>query len=169
MKNSVLAIIFYCFALSNSGFADEKPALIYWDSVEGEALRSRIPADADYWALIPSFAVQNTQTFCAVASAVTVLNALPIKKPIDPLYAPFAYFTQTNFFSPAVTKVISQQTVLSAGMTREQLAQALEQQGTKVENIAGDSLIDETLRSLFSKHSLWLGSWIYSRFGFFEM
>lgn len=149
MKNSVLIILLYCLAIP--GWADEKPVLVYWDSAEGMALRSHIPADADYWPLSSTFAVQNTQTFCAVASAVTVLNAMPIKKPVDPLYKPYAYFTQSNFFSPDVSKVISAETVLAVGMTREQMVKTLIQQGVKAESIAGDSFDNEGLRNLLQK------------------
>jgi hypothetical protein len=151
MKHFVLTLLLSVCVLINSGYADEKPILIYWDSAEGIALRNRMPADADYWSLVSNFAVQNTQTFCAVASAITVLNSLPIQKPIDPIYAPYPYFTQNNFFSPAVTKVINPKTVLSSGMTREQLAETFIQHGVKVESIAGDSVDNESLRALLQK------------------
>ena len=95
------------------GFATEAPAVVYWNTEAGRTLRARIPADADYWQLIPVFAVQKTQSYCSVASAITVLNAMPIKKPVDPAYAPYAYFTQSNYFTPEVIKVISPQTVLT--------------------------------------------------------
>lgn len=151
MKVYIVAILLCGSLLAAFGWADEKPALVYWDSTEGIALRSHIPADADYWQLSATFAVQNSQTFCAVASAITVLNALPIKKPIDPIYKPYAYFTQSNYFSPAVAKIIDPQTVLSAGMTREQLAATLTQHGVKVESIAGDSFDSQSLRNLLQK------------------
>lgn len=151
MKNSLLVIVLCLFVAASLGRADEKPAVIYWDSPAGVELHTHIPEDADYWQLIPNFAVQNTQTFCAVASAVTVLNTLPIKKPVDPLYKPYGYFTQSNFFSPAVAKIISAQTVLAAGMTREQMAQTLMQQGVKAESLAGDSFDNDSLRTLLQK------------------
>jgi hypothetical protein len=121
--------------------------VIYWDSPEGKILRARIPADADYWQLIPNFAVQETQSYCAVASAITVLNAMPIKKPIDPAYAPYAYFTQSNFFTPEVAKIITAQTVLAQGMTRGEMAETLSRHGVKSRSIAGDTFTDESLRS----------------------
>ncbi len=148
MKNLLLVIFLNFFIFFGVVCAEEKPAIIYWDSAEGIALRSHIPVDADYWSLVSNFAVQNTQTFCAVASAITVLNSLPIQKPVDPIYAPYPYFTQNNFFSPAVTKVINPKTVLSSGMTREQLAETFIQHGAKVESIAGDSVDNDSLRTL---------------------
>ena len=131
--------------------ADTAPAVVYWDSATGKTLRARISADADYWQLAPTFAVQMTQSYCGVASAITVLNAMSINKPIDPIYAPHAYFTQNNFFTPAVEKIIPSQTVLKMGMTRDEMAAALMQHGVKATSIAGDSLDDSALRGLLKK------------------
>jgi hypothetical protein len=151
MKNVVLAIILFYLVPAAFGMAEAEPAVIYWDSAAGKVLRARIPADADYWELIPTFAVQNTQSYCSVASAITVLNAMPIKKPVDPAYAPYAYFTQRNYFTPEVIKIISPQTVLQMGMTREQMAETLTAQGVRAKSIAGDTLNDESLRTLLQK------------------
>ncbi len=131
-----------------SVFAGSEPSVVYWDTTEGKTLRSRMPVDADYWQLIPTFAVQVTQSYCSVASAITVLNAMPIKKPIDPTFAPYAYFTQSNFFTPDVAKVISPETVLAMGMTREEMAETLTRQGVTARSIAGDTFDDQSLRSL---------------------
>ena len=146
MKHAVFAMVLCLFA--SAVLAGEEPAVVYWDSEAGKILRARIPADADYWQLSTTFAVQSTQTYCSVASAITVLNAMPVRKPVDPAYAPYPYFTQSNYFSPEVVKVISPQTVLSMGMTREQMAETLNLQGVKAKSIAGDSLDDESLRAL---------------------
>lgn len=151
MKNPLLAILLYCFMFMSTACAAESAQVIYWDSPAGKALRARIPADADYWQLSPNFAVQNTQSYCAVASAVTVLNSMPVEKPVDPTYAPYRYFTQSNFFSPAVAKVISAQTVLAIGMTREQMVETLVLQGVNATSSAGDSFSDDSLRSLLRK------------------
>ncbi|MEO8332614.1 MAG: phytochelatin synthase family protein [Gallionella sp.] len=151
MKKFILAIILYSFMSPATGSAAEEPAVIYWDSAAGKAMRGRIPADADYWQLSPTFAVQMTQSYCAVASAITVLNAMPIKKPVDPTYAPYAYFTQGNFFTPDVAKVISPQTVLAIGMTREQMAETLNRHGVSARSIAGDTFDDQSLRALLQK------------------
>ena len=151
MNKIVLLILLSFFASATPGFAGTEPAVVYWDSAAGKALRARIPADADYWQLSTTFAVQSTQTFCSVASAITVLNAMPVKKPVDPEYAPYAYFTQRNFFTPDVAKVISAQAVLDMGMTREEVAETLTLHGVKARAIAGDTLHDEGLRTLLRK------------------
>jgi len=151
MNKIVCLIILFFWVSATSVVAGEEPAVVYWNSDAGKALRARIPANADYWQLSPTFTVQNTQTYCSVASAITVLNAMPIKKPVDPTYAPYAYFTQSNFFSPEVTNIISPQTVLAMGMTRDQMAASLTAQGVKTKSIAGDTLSDEELRTLLQK------------------
>lgn len=151
MNKNVFLITLCVFVTATSGFAGEESAVVYWDSEAGKILRARIPADADYWQLSTTFAVQNTQTYCSVASAITVLNAMPVKKPVDPAYAPYAYFTQSNYFTPDVIKIISPQTVLSMGMTREQMAETLTHHGVKATAIAGDSLDDKGLRTLLQK------------------
>jgi hypothetical protein len=160
MKNLIFVILFYASVSPAFGDAPAaaaanppaaNPAVIYWDSAEGKVLRARIPADADYWQLAPNFATQITQSYCSVASAITVLNSMPIRKPVDKTYAPYAYFTQGNFFTPGVVKVISAQTVLAMGMTREQMAETLSQQGVRAVSIGGDSFSDESLRALLQK------------------
>lgn len=164
MKNIVLVIILLCLAPAAFGVADTETAVIYWDSAAGKALRARIPSDADYWQLVPTFAVQNTQSYCSVASAITVLNAMPIKKPIDPTYAPYAYFTQSNYFTPDVIKIISPQTVLQMGMTREQMAETLAAQGVRAKSIAGDTLDDDGLRNLLQKALLDDGQFVLANY-----
>jgi len=151
MKKFLLALMLCLLVSPVIVLAEENPAVVYWDTAEGKAIRSRMPADADYWQLIPTFAVQNTQSYCSVASAITVLNAMPIKKPVDPTFAPYAYFTQTNFFTPEVTKVISAETVLAIGMTREEMAETLSRQGVTARSIAGDTFDDRSLRELLHK------------------
>ncbi len=128
-----------------------EPTLIYWNSDAGKILRSRISPDADYWQLSPWFAEQINQTYCSVASAITVLNAMPIKKPVDPVYAPNHYFTQSNYFTPEVIKIITPQTVLAQGMTREEMTNTLIRQGVKAISLSGDALDDKALRAILRK------------------
>jgi len=131
--------------------AAPQPDVIYWNSPAGKTLRARMPADADYWQLAPVFVAQQTQSYCSVASAVTVLNALPIKRPVDPVYAPYAYFTQRDFFSPAVSRIIDAKTVLKQGMTRDEMAETLRAQGVQAKSVAGNTLDDNDLRTLLQK------------------
>ncbi len=148
LRSAVLALALAACACAREPVAAPAVTPVYWDAPEGRDLRARIPADADYWRLIPNFAVQETQSYCGVASAITVLNTLPLKKPVDPAYKPYAYFTQRNFFTPEVSRVINAQTVLAQGITREEMALALSSYGIHARSIAGDTFTDESLRTL---------------------
>ena len=148
MRTLLLLIM---LSIAAPALADVQPDVIYWNSPAGKTLRARMPADADYWQLAPVFVAQKTQSYCSVASAVTVLNALPIKRPVDPIYAPYAYFTQRDFFTPAVSRIIDAKTVLAQGMTREQMAATLRAQGVHAKSIAGNSFDDASLRALLKK------------------
>ncbi len=164
MKHALFAIILFCLTSAVYAGVEAASAVIYWDTPAGKELRARIPADADYWQLIPTFAVQNTQSYCSVASAITVLNAMPISKPVDPSYAPYAYFTQQNFFNANVTRIISPETVLHMGMTREEMAETLAAQGVKATSIAGDTLTDDSLRSLLKSALLDDGRFVLANY-----
>jgi hypothetical protein len=151
MKVSISSLFLILLAALPLTVTAAEPDVIYWNSDAGKLLRARIAPDADYWQLIPWFTNQINQSYCGVASAVTVLNAMPIKKPVDPIYAPHAYFTQSNFFTPEVVKVIGQQTVQNQGMTREEMVEALTQLGVKATTVAGDEVDEPALRKLVQK------------------
>ena len=150
MKQILISTLFLVLACG-SAYADVMPDVVYWDTPIGKQLRARMTADADYWELSPNFTAQVTQSYCSVASAITVLNSLPIAKPIDPRYAPYAYFTQSNYFSPLVSKVIGAETVMQMGMTREEMAATLNANGALAHSIPGDTLSDDNLRELLQK------------------
>ena len=108
--------------------------------------RRRLDHSRHHVDLIPLLAVfdtQERQTLCSVAAGVTVLNALPIKRPIDPKYAPYAFFTQTNYFDDRVNKIITRDKTLVIGQTLDQSAMVLAAHGavTKVYH-AGDTSMD---------------------------
>ena len=151
MKTPISFLFLLLLAALPLTVAAAEPEVIYWNSDAGKVLRARIAPDADYWQVIPWFTNQENQAYCGVASAVTVLNAMPIRKPVDPVYAPHAYFTQSNFFTPEVAKVISPQTVRNQGMTRDKMVQTLTQHGVKATTVAGDSLDESALRKLVQK------------------
>ena len=146
-KIKIGLFIFLLIFVSN-GNAQEKLKTVQWNSKESAELRKRIPVNADFWRLVPSFSGQRNQAFCGVATAVTVLNAMAIEKPVDPIYYPYSYFTQDNFFSPDVLKIIAPQRVLGMGITREELARSIETHGVKVKSIPGDSISEKELREL---------------------
>jgi hypothetical protein len=160
----IIYLFILAFLLPTPAYSSEKNELVYWNSEQGKILRARIAADADYWQLSPELAMQHTQTFCSVASAVTVLNALTIARPVDPAYAPYGYFTQANYFTPQVAEVVSLQTVLTMGMTRDQMATTLVRHGADVRSVSGDSLSVDELRSLLQRALLEDGQYVLANY-----
>lgn len=101
--------------------------LVAMNSSRGaELLQEALPHSPAYFQLMPQFALQVTQTFCGVATAVSQLNALPVDAPVDPDYKPYPYFTQSFFFNnTCVTDVVAEDSVRSRGMTLEQFSTAV--------------------------------------------
>ena len=151
MMQTMMRTLFLLMLACGSAYAEAIPDVVYWDTPAGKQLRANMSAEADYWELSPNFTAQVTQSYCSVASAITVLNSLPIQKPVDPRYAPYAYFTQSNYFSPQVSKIIDAQTVLEMGMTREEMSKTLNANGALAHSIPGDTLSDDSLRELLQK------------------
>src|SRR5207244_738001 len=73
------------------------------------------------------FVSQETQTFCGVASSTMVLNALVPKEQrlLVPEWNPYRLFAQSVFFTPEVEKIVPESVVRGAGMTLQQLGDAL--------------------------------------------
>jgi hypothetical protein len=116
-------------------------------SPEGRRRIERSRHRVDLIPLMATLDTQERQTLCSVAAGVTILNALPIKRPIDPKYAPYAYFTQTNYFDDRVNAIITRDKTLTTGQTLEQSAMVMATHGavTKVYH-AGDTSIDDFRR-----------------------
>ena len=65
---------------------------------------------------------QQSQTYCSIATSVTILNALSSgKAPIDPIYNPYAYWTQASFFSACTEAVLRKSDLERMGSTLDQL------------------------------------------------
>ena len=114
------------------------------DTDEGLERLRRSTHKADFQALMTSFTTQERQTLCSVATGVSILNALDIDKPVDPAYAPHAYFTQRNYFSPAVEQIITREKTLKIGQTLEESALVMATHGAKTKHHhAAESSLDE--------------------------
>ncbi len=98
------------------------PGLIALDSAEGQRLLVEAKAREDYFHLTETFVAQKNQGLCGTASAVMVLNALPIPAPEVPEWAPYRSFTQDNFFNDKAREL----GVARGGLTLEQLHQLIE-------------------------------------------
>lgn len=114
---------------------------------QGRAWFADCHENASYFKLSRYFAPQKNLAYCGVASSVMVLNALPVPRPTTAPHAPYAFFTQENFFTPAVSAVRSAEKVASAGMSLTELGAVLAaHEGVKTEVIYADRSTVETFR-----------------------
>jgi hypothetical protein len=95
------------------------------DSPQGLELMSRTSRSPYFWQLEQQFVTQDNLTYCSIASSVMVLNALGIPGPTDRNYGPYHIFTQQNFFTPSVEKILPKALVQKQGATLNQIAEAL--------------------------------------------
>ena len=150
--NKTLSLLGLLCALVAFGVTGaETSDVIYWNTPEAVTLQQRIPATADVWQLIPQLTTQKTRTYCGIASAVTVLNAMGIERAGDPVYFPYPYVTQDSFFTPSVLQHITPLTVSTRGISMKELEAALQAHGITVVPIAGDSLDIDQLRERLSQ------------------
>ena len=113
-------------------------------SPEGQHRLKTSHHKVDLIPLLTVFDTQERQTLCSVATGVTILNALPIKRPVDPKYAPYAFFTQTNYFDAKVNKIITRDKTLVIGQTLDQAAMVMAAHGaiTKVYHAGQTSMAE---------------------------
>lgn len=151
MRRLVIGIFLAVLAIVPRARAQQSPLppeLIGLDTPEGARLLSESTAKADFGKLVSTFVTQEQQAFCGIASAVTILNALPVPAPNGPV-GPL--FTQTNFFD-AASAVMKADDVKKGGVTLAQLGNLLSTQPTKVElTYASDVTLDE-LRARLAKN-----------------
>lgn len=94
-------------------------------SAEGRKRINRSKHRVDYNSLMATFTTQQRQTLCSVATGVSILNALPLARPVDPKYAPYAFFTQDNYFNDRVAAIVDRDTTLRIGQTLAQAAKVM--------------------------------------------
>jgi hypothetical protein len=92
--------------------------LIEYNSIDGKKLFYQSRYNNSFFALSPYFVTQKNLTFCGVASAVMVLNALDLKHPpVDSAYTPYRFFTQNNIFTDQVKSVVNIAHIKKSGLT----------------------------------------------------
>ncbi len=152
MKNIRLISLSLLICLSSFCLATSKSTtVVYWNSPEAISMQQRLSENADFWRIVPHLTTQKTQTYCGIASAITVLNALGSSQYGDLVYYPHTYLTQDSFFTPSVLPYLSPKIVMSRGTDITELHYALETHGVQVKTIYGDSVSAHQLRSLLSK------------------
>jgi hypothetical protein len=128
---SFLASITFICSLASAQTLPLAPDLIGLSSQAGEKLLMESDARRPYLPLTAHFVTQKNQAYCGVASMVMVLNALEVKAPPAPEYAPFAHFTQDNALNEQTERILPQGVLIKQGMTLDQLGALLETHGVK--------------------------------------
>lgn len=108
------------------------PGLISLDSARGEKLLQESEARQAYLPLSIHFVTQKTQSYCAVASMVMVLNALGVPAPTTPEFAPYRTYTQDNVLNERTERILPQAVLARRGTTLDQLGAILESYGLQV-------------------------------------
>jgi len=77
------------------------PNFVPLESRDGFALLiDAVGLHTTFFPVAMNLETQMNQSFCAVATAATLLNALERQQaPVDPIYRPYRYFTQVDIFS----------------------------------------------------------------------
>ncbi|MFK0570853.1 phytochelatin synthase family protein [Endozoicomonas sp.] len=131
--------------------AAEHNTVIYWNTPEAIPLQQGLSETADFWQLVPHLTTQKNQTYCGIASAVTVLNTIGTSQDGDPVYYPYTYITQDSFFTPSVLPYLFPKRVMARGADMTELHHALQAHGVAVNAISGDTLTVDELRTLLSR------------------
>jgi hypothetical protein len=85
----------------------------------------RSPYKEDFWTLQRWFLTQEAPAYCGIAASVMVLNALSVPAPEDAKVQGPSLFTQQNFFTKRVRRVVTPEQVSHRGVTLDTLAAAL--------------------------------------------
>jgi hypothetical protein len=131
LARAFLASVIFVCSLASAQTLPLPPDLIGLSSQDGEKLLMESDARRPYLSLTSQFVTQKNQAYCGVASMVMVLNALEVKAPVAPEYAPFAHFTQDNALNEATELILPQAVLARQGMTLDQLGALLETHGVK--------------------------------------
>ena len=79
-------------------------------------------AKIQIWTLARYFESERIDTFCSIASAAMVLNALGVPAPVSRMTYPYNIFEQDNFFTTAVLAIQPVHSVAGKGVALDQLA-----------------------------------------------
>jgi hypothetical protein len=90
-------------------------------------------AKIQIWTLARYFESEKIDTFCSIASAAMVLNALGVPAPVSRLTYPYNIFEQDNFFTTAVLAIQPVHSVAGKGVTLDQLATMVKTFGVTVD------------------------------------
>ncbi|HEX2548658.1 MAG TPA: phytochelatin synthase family protein [Gammaproteobacteria bacterium] len=98
--------------------------------------------------LLSHFVTQKTNTYCGIASAVMILNAAEVSPPLDSNHSPHHYFTQENFFSNSLKKIIFEEEVKTKGISLKKLSDAIQTHGLKTKIYYANVLNENKFRQI---------------------
>lgn len=157
MRFAVFSLLLLTPSLAYAQHAPLPPELIALDTPEGEQLLAESNAKADFVRLVSSYTTQERPPFCGVASAVTILNALPIPHPATEVGG---LFTQQNVFTEQAKTVTTPEEVAKGGMTLAQLGNLLQAHPAIVQlTYASDISLDD-MRAKLSKNLATAGDFV---------
>lgn len=150
MKNkifkSMCLLVICCGTVSAQDFT---PVATNLNTEKGIEMLLESRYRAAYWALSQYYETQDNQTYCGIASAVMVLNALEIPSPYAWPGDPYSsLFTQHNFFSDDVLQKVDHKSILKRGLSIADLSLAISAWHVKTEVVYGNHLSEESLREL---------------------
>jgi hypothetical protein len=151
-KKILATLLTVSILITSASFSAMLPKqLIALPSPEGNQLFIHSYSSNYFWPLDLQFVSQENLAYCSIASSVMILNALNIPAPTDPIYAPYKTFTQNNFFTPAVEKILPASLVKRRGATLEQISQALATFPVTVSTTHADKITVDQFRELAKK------------------
>ncbi len=125
MMKKLFLVWLSCFSLALAQPLTLPSTSVGLDTPEGQKIWQSSQEKADYWPLIIHYETQQGPAECGPASCVMVLNSIGLKAPANTVHPPFHQFTQSNFFSPEVEKVLPRDTLLHQGATLDELGAML--------------------------------------------
>ena len=138
-----------CFTLANTYQTLVLPKeIIRLDSNKGQICFKNSQNKQAYWKLSEHFVGEANGTYCAIASAVMLLNALGIDPPQDPDHPGFYQWTQKNIFNQQVKHVIPIKQLKEYGLGLRQEAMLLAQFPLEVNYYYGHDIELNAFRQL---------------------
>jgi hypothetical protein len=127
--------------------------MIALNSTDGTLLmKNPQTLSATFWNGFLHLETQKTQSYCSIATSVTILNALASGvAPVDPIYDPYPYWTQDSYFSDCTNKVVSSSVIYSIGATLDQFGEMLSCYEVKLEVFKANQTTVEVFRDYVKK------------------
>lgn len=122
-----------------------------------------------FWNGFLHLETQKTQTYCSIATSVTILNALASGvAPVDPVYDPYPYWTQDNYFSDCTNKVVSSSVIHTMGATLDQFGDMLSCYSVNVKVFKANQTTVDDFRK-YVKQSMMVGDHVAINFNRLEL